>query len=582
MDLPRITLTDKEQQLADLLVECADWVDDNPQEVDALRLRDENGSWIGKPRGREQVELRIAGGWVRDKLIGRASDDIDISTSPDPITGLKFATLFEKYLELKGQRQLMGKLTKIDAKPDQSKHLETATAIVCDLSVDWVQQRGQEVYTEGSRIPTVAFGTPLEDAERRDLTINALFYNLRTRLIEDQTGKGLPDLGLVPNAPKQIRTPLEPFKTFHDDPLRVIRAVRFAARFGRDYALNEQLVEAIGREEIRAALRDPKKISRERVGIELEKMLNGNDPLYAMELIDRLGLHDLVFLFESSEIDSFSNPGHPRMPQTGLAYQAAQVLASLLYPGPGSSALHPALQLKRVPVQLESVTIPPYPSETAINEVWPVTIKRLYTSCGLLPLYDLSCTEKKKVIWVGEKVVREGIKWPTHDIVWAKKAREATTLLSEAVRRSGGGLHEDSLSERGQIGRCSCPDPLDFEGGVNDPAAFASLVEAYNRFVDRVLAFGLDRDAFKPPLLDGKQINDLLPETRGSPAMTAIMGIVVEFQLRNPHASTEDCKTFLLAQTPFIDDLLSQFSKKPAGPKRKKPQQQQGQYSKDM
>lgn len=49
----------------------------------------------------------------------------------------------------------MGKLTKIEAKPEQSKHLETATAMVCDLSVDWVQQRGQEVYTEGSRIPTV-------------------------------------------------------------------------------------------------------------------------------------------------------------------------------------------------------------------------------------------------------------------------------------------------------------------------------------------------------------------------------------------------------------------------------------------
>lgn len=56
---------------------------------------------------------------------------------------------------------------------------------------------------------------------------------------------------MIPGQPKQIRTPLEPFKTFHDDPLRVIRAVRFAARFGRDYLLNANLVEAIGREEIR-------------------------------------------------------------------------------------------------------------------------------------------------------------------------------------------------------------------------------------------------------------------------------------------------------------------------------------------
>ena len=91
----------------------------------------------------------------------------------------------------------------------------------------------------------------MEDAERRDLTINALFYNLRTRQIEDQTGKGLADLGFVPGQRKRIRTPLEPFRTFHDDPLRVIRAVRFAARFGREYVLNEDLVAAIGHEEIR-------------------------------------------------------------------------------------------------------------------------------------------------------------------------------------------------------------------------------------------------------------------------------------------------------------------------------------------
>lgn len=166
----------------------------------------------------------------------------------------------------------MGRLTKIEAKPEQSKHLETATARVFDLSLDWVQQRGQEVYTEGSRIPTVvrlfrpyppldplltrdpvtqAFGTPLEDAERRDLTINSLFYNLRTRAIEDQTDKGLSDLGFVPGQPRKIRTPLEPVKTFHDDPLRVVRAVRFAARFGREYELDREMEDAIKREEIK-------------------------------------------------------------------------------------------------------------------------------------------------------------------------------------------------------------------------------------------------------------------------------------------------------------------------------------------
>lgn len=85
------------------------------------------------------------------------------------------------------------------------------------------------------------------------MTINSLFYNLRTRLIEDQTGKGLSDLGFVPGRPKKIRTPLEPVKTFRDDPLRVVRAVRFAARFGREYELDAEMVEAIKREEIKVS-----------------------------------------------------------------------------------------------------------------------------------------------------------------------------------------------------------------------------------------------------------------------------------------------------------------------------------------
>jgi len=74
---------------------------------------------------------------------------------------------------------------------------------------------------------------------------------LRTQQIEDQTSRGLSDLGLSPPNPKRIRTPLEPFQTFKDDPLRIVRAVRFAARFGRDFELDEEMVRAIEREEIR-------------------------------------------------------------------------------------------------------------------------------------------------------------------------------------------------------------------------------------------------------------------------------------------------------------------------------------------
>ncbi|GAA6041291.1 hypothetical protein JCM8097_001319 [Rhodosporidiobolus ruineniae] len=636
--LPTISLTPDEQQLADLLVGCADWIEHHPHEVDALRVRDENGNWVGKERGTEPIELRVAGGWVRDKLLGKDSNDIDVSTSPDPLTGLKFAMLFEKYLETLGKRDLMGRLTAIEAKPEQSKHLETATARVCDLSVDWVQQRGQEVYTEGSRIPTVAFGTPLEDAERRDLTINALFFNLRSRQIEDQTGLGLSDLGLVPGQPRMIRTPLEPFKTFRDDPLRVVRAVRFAARFGREFELEGEMVRAIQREEIRQALLDPKKISRERVGAELDKMLLGKDPQYAYELIARLNLHPLIFLYDHSSTfaapsssSSTSSPSAspalgspsasdpPPLPDAQLSVEAATILTRLLSPSsvPEDLALHPLLRLTPVPLPAghSSATHPPplYPSIDApslypplpgsahLAQIYPPTLKRLYLSCGLLPLYSLMAMEKKKPVWVGEKVVREGVKGPGVDVVWCKRAREAVGVLRGAVRRFVGVEGEgegvvmvtDEGAERAELGLLlrhpSIHDGqhqrwnvsvlwalvVDLVEARSDSAQQARLVDAYNRFVDRIVGYELDTRAFEHPLLDGKALNALYPSSKSSPAMPKLLDLVLRFQFAHPAATLADVTDYMMR--PEMGEVVARMVEearppaKTAGKKRKEP-----------
>lgn len=98
----------------------------------------------------------------------------------------------------------------IQANPDQSKHLETATLRLHGLPIDLVHLRSEK-YTEESRIPTIEVGTPEEDARRRDFTINSLFYNINLQKVEDLTGTGLEDLrnGI-------IRTPLDPQITFSD------------------------------------------------------------------------------------------------------------------------------------------------------------------------------------------------------------------------------------------------------------------------------------------------------------------------------------------------------------------------------
>ncbi|KAF6232716.1 hypothetical protein HO173_009155 [Letharia columbiana] len=249
---------------------------------------------------RKKPELRFAGGWVRDKLLNLPSKDIDVAISN--MTGSEFGSLMKQYVELPEARHkygnnILGRLAKIEANPEKSKHLETATMKVLGFDIDLVNLR-KETYTNDSRNPTVEFGTPKEDALRRDSTINALFYNLETSKVEDFTGRGFQDMKR-----KVIKTPLAPLQTFKDDPLRVLRSIRFASRLM--YEIDPEDEMAMRDRAIKAALR--LKITRDRVRVEILKMLGwpephqslcfleGPSPHRALSLIDRLGLYNEVF-----------------------------------------------------------------------------------------------------------------------------------------------------------------------------------------------------------------------------------------------------------------------------------------------
>lgn len=213
-----IKLTRPERRLRDLLVSAAN-------------------TWPTK-HGSDSLVVRFAGGWVRDKLL--AHDNADIDVAVNIATGVQFASHVQTYLSQTGIAEKFDYNT-ISRNVEQSKHLETATARFLGLDLDFVNLRSEE-YADDSRIPeSMKFGTPKEDAERRDLTINSLFYNLHTEDVEDWTGYGIQDIknGI-------IRTPLDPIMTFKDDPLRVLRAVRFAAR------LNFKMTP-----EVQAAIMDP-------------------------------------------------------------------------------------------------------------------------------------------------------------------------------------------------------------------------------------------------------------------------------------------------------------------------------------
>ena len=187
---------------------------------------------------------------------------------------------------------------KIKANPEKSKHLETATIRILDMDIDFVNLRKEE-YMGDSRIPIISIGTPWEDAYRRDLTVNSLFYNINEAVIEDYTLRGVDDL-----FNHLAKTPLPARQTFIDDPLRILRTIRFATRYGLE--IDGEIMETVGRHatgdiadkhEILDSL--ARKVSKERVGVEVLKMVQEDcNFLRAVNLLEEMELINCIFNLE--------------------------------------------------------------------------------------------------------------------------------------------------------------------------------------------------------------------------------------------------------------------------------------------
>lgn len=200
-------------------------------------------------------ESYTVGGAVRDRLLARYPDEVDVATSATP----------EQVQALFSQTVAVGAAFGVIVVVQNGLHTEVATF------------RTDADYIDGRRPTSVSFSSPAEDAQRRDFTVNALFYDPVEALIIDHVG-GLRDLerGV-------IQAIGEADRRFREDHLRMMRAVRFATRF--DFALAEQTAEAI-----RATAAAITRISPERLFAELTKIITGPRPHQALALLDEVGL----------------------------------------------------------------------------------------------------------------------------------------------------------------------------------------------------------------------------------------------------------------------------------------------------
>ncbi len=213
-------------------------------------------------------ECYVIGGFVRDIFLKRPSKDIDVVTVG---SGIELA---EKVTEKLGKK----------AKLTVFKNFGTAQVKLKDLEVEFVGAR-KESYQRDSRKPIVENGTLEDDQNRRDFTINALALCLN----KDRFGELVDPFGGLEDLKNfVIRTPLNPDITFSDDPLRMMRGIRFAAQLG--FFLETNTFEAISRNKQRIEI-----ISKERIADELNKIMMTRKPSVGFILLEKTGLLELIF-----------------------------------------------------------------------------------------------------------------------------------------------------------------------------------------------------------------------------------------------------------------------------------------------
>ncbi|KAK3390864.1 hypothetical protein B0H63DRAFT_557752 [Podospora didyma] len=522
-NLPTITLDAREQQLKNLLVDVARFIDSGSTT--------EVSSDSGLKAKKEPVVLRWAGGWVRDKLLGIESHDIDVAISC--MTGEAFAHHLCKFCDVpeNSQRHAMDpddnrRLYTVARNPDKSKHLETTSARLFGLDLDFVNLR-KETYTDESRNPEMDFGTAEEDAVRRDATINALFYNLHTSQVEDFTG------GLADMRARRIRTPMDPLQTFTDDPLRVLRLVRFASRL--DFSIDSEAEEVMGDPRVLDALR--LKISRERIGIELQKMLEGKNPRASLDLINRLGLYHAIFT-DSTRADI----PKPDISNWSAAYQCLDTLEknkdekgsiySTLVTGDEGryfawalAALTPWEQVpdsnsqkkntKKQPPLVAHVAREGFKAPNRLREV--ITAAHLHRP-AIVELKDIVCTKQQPAMQERDRfgmAIRqwEGVADNNH---W--RLQVLFSILVDVEVRTRNDKHDD-----------------DSNGAAETSASSAEEVIAeWEQFLDHLAQLDvMDAPSLKR-IINGGELTKALGGIKAGKWMNPALDVIMAWQLRNP------------------------------------------------
>lgn len=232
-----------------------------------------------------QIKAYVIGGFVRDKILNRPTKDIDVVCVGD---GIAFAEAAAQKFSHKPEVHIF-------------KNFGTAQIKAEDREIEFVGTR-KESYRNDSRKPYVSPGSLEDDQKRRDFTINALSFSLN----KENYGEILdPFEGYRDIQDKIIRTPLLPEKTFSDDPLRMLRAIRFATQLG--FFVEAHCLDSIRSQKSRLEI-----VSKERISDELNKIMMTDKPSKGFLLLHEASLLDLLLpqLTALAGVQYVDNKGH--------------------------------------------------------------------------------------------------------------------------------------------------------------------------------------------------------------------------------------------------------------------------------
>lgn len=500
-------------------------------------LNDFTQTYNGRITGNsEPLALRISGGWVRDKILGRDSHDLDISINI--MSGEQFALQLSRFLTDNFSKYGIKphSIHKIDINPAKSKHLETATTKLFGVEVDFVNLRSEE-YSNHSRIPVTKFGTAEEDALRRDATLNALFYNIQENKVEDFTKMGLQDLknGI-------LRTPLPPRQTFLDDPLRVLRLIRFASRY--NFRIDDEVLNEMRDPEINAAFST--KVSNERIGTEVEKILDGSNPLLGLTLIQKTKIENIVFTWHyDADLIAFNKQHCKDLPR----------IDSILNDGILNSHLFEVVN--KFQHFVESI---PHLTK-CLNGSLEFRRAFILSAC-------LSPMEGLKIIWsakkkmnntmpVVESILKDGLKTGKSEACQIARVVDSLTSYDEMITSFS---QPGQQPQRSQIGTFLRDLKGDWEIAhftslfnkvikINEKDQLSQYAKNYASFHDYVYGEQLEGCHDLRPLINGKEMVKLL-NMKGGPWLGKINDRAILWQLDNPQGTREALLEHLKAILP--------------------------------